>query len=56
MFPEIIEHIVAGCPVIAQSIYLDHHNAVASVVYWSLCTQYGFPRSEQWWQHQPQPV
>ena len=23
MFPETIEHIVAGCPAIAQSIYLD---------------------------------
>ena len=56
MFPETIEHIVAGCPVIAQSIYLDRHNAVASAVHWSLCAQYGFPRSEQWWQHQPQPV
>ena len=35
---------------------LDHHNAVASAVHWSLCAQYGFPQSEQWWQHQPQPV
>ena len=56
MFPETIEHIVAGCPVIAQSIYLDRHNAVALAVHWSLCEQYGFPQSEQWWQHQPQPV
>ena len=58
MFLETIEHNVAGCPVIAQSIYLDRHNAVASAVHWNLCAQYGFPQSEhvQWWQHQPQPV
>ena len=56
MFPETIEHIVAGCPVVAQSIYLDRHDAVASAVHWSLYAQYGFPRSEQWWQHQLQPV
>jgi len=57
MFPETIEQIVAGCPAIAaQSIYLDRDNAVASAVHWSLCAQYGFPRSEQWWQHQPQLV
>jgi len=57
-FPETTEHIVTGCPVIAQSIYLDCHNAVALAVHWSLCAQYGFPRSEhvQWWQHQLQSV
>ena len=42
MFPETTEHIVAGCPVIAQSIYLDCHNAVALAVHWNLCAQYGF--------------
>ena len=53
MFLETIEHIVAGCPIIAQ---FDRLSAVASAVHWSLCTHYGFPRSEQWWQHQPQLV
>jgi len=56
IYVETIEHIVAGCLVIAQSIYLDRHNAVASAVHWSLCACYSFPRSEQWWQHQPQLV
>ena len=45
MLPELIEHIVAGRPVIAQFIYLNCHNAVASAVHWSICAQYGFPRS-----------
>ena len=56
MFPETTEHIIAGCLSIAQSIYLDHHNAVTSAVHWSLCALYGFTRSSQWWQHQPLPV
>ena len=65
MFPKTIEHIIAGCPSIAQSIYLDHHIAVTSAVHWSLCALCGFPRSSQWcgfpyssqwWQHQPLPV
>ena len=42
MYPETIEHIVAGCPLIAQSIYLDRHNAVTSAVHWSLCALCGF--------------
>jgi len=56
MFPETIEHIVAGCPSIAQTVYLDRHNAVTSAVHWSLCSLCGFSRSTEWWQHQPQPV
>jgi len=53
MYPETIEHIVAGCPNIAQSIYLDRHNAVTSVVLCALC---GFSCCSQWWQYKPQPV
>jgi len=45
MYPETIEYIVAGCPVIAQSVYLGCHNAMASAVHWSLCALCGFPRS-----------
>ena len=55
-FPESIEHIVAGCPVLAQTIYLERHNAVASAVHWCLCGHCGFPRSDNWWMHQPEPV
>ena len=32
-FAETIEHIVAGCPVMAQTVYLDRHNAVASAIH-----------------------
>jgi len=56
MYPETIEHIVAGCPAIAQTVYLDRHNAVTSAVHWCLCGICGFSRSPHWWQHQPQPV
>ena len=58
MCPDTIEHTVhvAGCPAIVQSIYLDHHNAVVSVVHWSLCALCGFLQYDQWWQHPPQSV
>ena len=55
-FLEIIEHIVAGCLSLAQTIYLDRHNAVASAVHWNLCGLYGLERSSQWWYHCPEPV
>ena len=59
MYPETIEHTIAGCPtivilMIAQTIYLDRHNAVTSAIHWCLCGLCGFSCSTQWWQHQPQ--
>ena len=42
MYPETIEHIIAGCPTMAQTVYLDRHNAVTSAIYWCLCDLCGF--------------
>jgi len=36
-FAESTEHIVAGCPVIEKSVYLDQHYAVASSIHRNLC-------------------
>ena len=55
-FAESVEHIVAGCPVLAQTVYLNRHNAVASAIHWSLCNSCGFLRCDSWWQHHPEPV
>ena len=55
-FAESVEHIVAGCPVMAQTVYLDRHNAVASAIHWSLCGSCGFLRCDSWWQHHPESV
>jgi len=51
-----VEHIVPGCPVLAQAIYQNRHNAVASPITWSLCNSCGFLRCDSWWQHHPVPV
>ena len=40
----------------AQFIYLEWHNTVASAVHWNLCYMCGFPCSGQWWLHQPKAV
>ena len=55
-FFETIEHIVAGCSAMAQSVYLKRHNTVASAVHWNLCYICGFSCSDQWWLHQPEAV
>jgi len=56
LFPESIEHIVAGCPVMAQTVYLNCHNAITFTVHWSLCGACGFEQSEDWWKHNPVPI
>ena len=55
-FAESVEHIVAGCPMMAQTVYLDRHNAVASAIHWSLCGSCSFLRSNNWWQHHPESL
>ena len=40
----------------AQTVYLDRHNAVASAIHWSLCGSCGFLRCDSWWQHHPESV
>ena len=54
--PEMIEYITTGCPKLAQTIYLDRHNAVASTLHWSLCKQMNFERAEYWCKQQPEPA
>ena len=48
--PETIEHITTGYPKLAQTIYLDRHNAVASTLHWTLCKQMNFERAENRWE------
>ena len=55
-FPESIEHIVAGYPLMAQTVYLERHNSITSSIHWCLCGSCGFQRSDKWWQHQPEQV
>ena len=31
-----MSHIISGCPKLAQTVYLERHNSVASTVHWSL--------------------
>ena len=54
--PETVQHIVAGCKMLAGSAYMERHNQVAGIVYRNICTQYGLevPKS-QWAKPQMHP-
>ena len=54
---ETIQHVLAGCPVLASTGYIEHHNMIARVVYWHLCKFFNLPlSSDTWFSHEPLPV
>ena len=55
-YQETVDHLVAGCPVLAKREYLVRHNKVASYMHWKICQHYGLPTSKEWYKHEPKPV
>uniref|UniRef100_H3AR93 Reverse transcriptase zinc-binding domain-containing protein n=1 Tax=Latimeria chalumnae TaxID=7897 RepID=H3AR93_LATCH len=55
-FAETVMHIVNGCPMLAQGVYHERHNQVASALHCDFCGQYQLPRGQHWWEHKPEPV
>ncbi|TWW69428.1 ATP-dependent Clp protease proteolytic subunit, mitochondrial [Takifugu flavidus] len=39
--PETVQHITAGCKMLAGKAYMERHNQVAGIVYRNICTEYG---------------
>ncbi|KAI3361747.1 hypothetical protein L3Q82_001956 [Scortum barcoo] len=53
---ETIQHITAGCKMLAGKAYMEHHYQVAGIVYRNICTEFGLevPRSK--WATPPKVV
>ena len=49
MHPETVQHIIAGCKILAGSAYMERHNQVAGIVYRNICTQYGIEVPKSQW-------
>uniref|UniRef100_A0A669EZW7 Reverse transcriptase domain-containing protein n=1 Tax=Oreochromis niloticus TaxID=8128 RepID=A0A669EZW7_ORENI len=51
--PETIQHITAGCKMLAGKAYMERHNQVAGIVYRNICAEYNLevPRSK--WETPP---
>ena len=56
LYPETVAHIVSGCPELAQGVYLQRHNTVASFLHWTMCGNENLDRNEHWYDHEPQKV
>ena len=53
---ETIDHILNGCPKLAQTEYKCRHDKVAAALHWSLCKEYGFSYSKKWYEHRAEKV
>ena len=54
---ETIQHVLAGCSILAPTCYLNRHNLVAKVLHFHLCKSFHIPvPSNSWFTHRPLPV
>ena len=54
---ETIQHVLAGCPGLASTSYIEHQTMVARVVHWNLCNFFNLPLlANTWFCHRPLPV
>ena len=55
-FDESIDHLTAGCPVLAKTEYIHRHDRIGSYVHWKLCNYYNIQTTEKWYEHKPMTV
>ncbi|XP_051914448.1 uncharacterized protein LOC127596235 [Hippocampus zosterae] len=54
--PETIQHITAGCKMLAGKAYMERHNQVAGIVYRNNCAEYGLETPRSKWETPPKVV
>ena len=53
---ETIDHLVAGCPILAPKEYKDRHDKLGQYLHWRICQHYNASHAEHWYEHHPEPV
>uniref|UniRef100_A0A3B5PPD0 Reverse transcriptase domain-containing protein n=1 Tax=Xiphophorus maculatus TaxID=8083 RepID=A0A3B5PPD0_XIPMA len=51
--PETVQHITAGCKILAGKAYMERHNQVAGIVYRNICAEYGLETPGSKWETPP---
>ena len=54
--PETIQHITAGCKMLAGKAYMERHNQVAGIVYRNICVEYGLETPRSKWETPPKVI
>ena len=55
-FDYTIDHLVSGCPELAKTEYIHHHNKAAAHMHWKICKEFGIEVKERWYEHEPKTV
>ena len=53
---ETIDHIVAGCSILAATEYKMRHDRIGQYLHWTICKHYDAPFARNWYEHHPEPV
>ncbi|KAF7665893.1 hypothetical protein LDENG_00129980 [Lucifuga dentata] len=54
--PETVQHIIAGCKMLAGTAYTERHNQAAGIVYRIICAEYGLEVPKSKWETPPTVV
>ena len=55
-FDKTIDHLVSGCPELAKTEYIHHHNKAAAHMQWKICKEFGIEVKERWYEHEPKTL
>ena len=55
-YEERVDHIVSGCPELAQTQYIHRHDKGAAYIHWKVCQSYNIKTTEKWYEHTPETV
>ena len=53
---ETIDHLVAGCPILAPKEYKDRHEKMGQYLHWRKFQLYNAPHAEHRYEYHPEPV
>ena len=53
---ETIDHLAAGCPILAPKEYKDRHDKLGQYLHWRICQHYNASHAEHWYEHHPEQV
>ena len=53
---ETVDHLVAGCSVLAPTEYKARHDRVGQYLHWNICKHYNIKTEANWYEHHPKPV
>jgi len=53
---ETVDHLIAGCPVLAPNEYKYRHDRVGQYLHWKTCKHCQLSAPNNWFEHHPQAV